>query len=169
MARSKKKSNRKSRRNQGRNRQSPEARKIGPSTPYDYTNEHLTPYGGLLPLVKLLDGLKFRELFQDLFHEPARKTLKGSYFFIQGLLMLLFIGFHRLNHFVYVQEDPMLLGILKVSKLPAVSTFWRFLQSLTINHSNFLLRIIAALRERAWKSLGICISRIHIDIDTTSL
>ena len=127
----------------------------------------MTPYGGLLPLVKLLDGLKFPELFEKFFHEPTRQTRKGSYFFVKGFLMLLFIGFHRLNHFVYIQKDPMLLGALEVAKLPAVSTFWRFLQSLTINHSTCLLRIIAALRERAWKSLGICLSRIHIDIDTT--
>lgn len=167
MVRSRKKRNRKSRKNQGRNQQRRDPRKIKPSTPHAYTDEHLTPYGGLLPLVKLLDGLKFRELFEKTFHDPARKTLYGSYFFVQGLLMLLFIGFRRLHHFVYIQEDPMLLGILGIAKLPAVSTFWRFLQSLTINHATYLLRIIAVLRERAWKSLGICHSSIHVDIDTT--
>ena len=102
-----------------------------------------------------------------MFRDPARKTLNGSYFFIKGLVMLLFIGFQRLHHFVYIKEDPMLLGILGVTKLPAVSTFWRYLRSLTINHALDLMRITAALRERAWKSLGIELKHIHIDIDTT--
>jgi hypothetical protein len=61
----------------------------------------------------------------------------------------------------------MLLGILGIEQLPAVSTFWRYLQSLGHNQALSLLRIGAALRERAWKSLGIFYESIHIDIDTT--
>jgi hypothetical protein len=61
----------------------------------------------------------------------------------------------------------MLLGILGVQPLPAVSTFWRYLQSMGHNQSLSLLRLIGALRERTWKSLGTCHERIHIDVDTT--
>ena len=86
MVKSRKKRNRKSRINQGRNRRPREARKIRPSTPYGYTDELLTPYGGLLPLIKLLDGLKFHDLFNQMYREPARKTLNGSYFFIKGIV-----------------------------------------------------------------------------------
>jgi hypothetical protein len=81
--------------------------------------------------------------------------------------MLLFVGFRRLHHFVYIEEDPMLLGILGVEQLPAVSTFWRYLRSLGINQARVLIKIMAALRERAWKSLGITLKQIHVDIDTT--
>ena len=105
--------------NQGRKQPGRRAIKIGPSTPYGYTDEHLTPFGGLLALEKLLDGLQFEELFENLYIEPARTTLYGSYFFVKGLLMLLFIGFHRLYHFVYVEEDPMVLGVLGVDVLIA--------------------------------------------------
>jgi len=41
--------------NQGRKQPCGRAIKIGPSTPYGYTDEHLTPFGGLLALEKLLD------------------------------------------------------------------------------------------------------------------
>jgi len=40
--------------NQGRKQPCGRAIKIGPSTPYGYTDEHLTPFGGLLALEKLL-------------------------------------------------------------------------------------------------------------------
>jgi len=116
MVRLRKKTTRKRPVNQGRKRSHGRAIKIGPSTPYGYTDEYLTPFGGLLALEKLLDGLKFEELFAQLFLEPTRTTLYGSYFFIKGFLILLFV---------------------------------------------------AALRERAWKSLGINLKQIHIDIDTT--
>lgn len=61
----------------------------------------------------------------------------------------------------------MLLGILGVKQLPAVSTFWRYLQSVGHNQGQSLLRLSAALREPAWNSLNRVYHRVHIDIDTT--
>ncbi|MDP3016497.1 MAG: hypothetical protein Q8N70_05435 [Deltaproteobacteria bacterium] len=138
--------------------------KIKASTRHGYIDEHLSPYGGLLPLVKLWDGLRFDVQFSALYCEPTRETQYGSLFFIKGLLLLLFIGFCRLNHFVYICGDPMLLGILGVERLPAVSTFWRHLQSIGRNQSVSLLRVMGVLRERAWRSLGIVPECIHLDI-----
>ena len=143
------------------------ARKIKASTRHGYIDEHLSPYGGLLPLVKLWDGLRFDVQFSALYCEPIRETQYGSLFFIKGLLLLLFIGFCRLNHFVYICDDRMLLGILGVERLPAVSTFWRYLQSIGRHQSMSLLRVMGVLRERAWRSLGIVPECIHLDIDTT--
>ena len=72
MVRLRKKTTRKKLANQGRKQPLGRAIKIGPSTPYGYTDEYLTPFGGLLALEKLLDGLKFEELFKQLFLEPTR-------------------------------------------------------------------------------------------------
>jgi hypothetical protein len=167
MVKSKNKDKRKRRKKQGRKPVAEKAKRIGPSTPYGYTKENLTPYGGLLPLEKFLDGVKFKELFQSLYIEPGRKSRAGSYFFIKGLILLLFIGFKRIYHFSYVQEDPMLVGILGGKKLPHISTFWRYMKSIGINQAKALLRIMAALRERAWHALDYDLKRIEIDIDTT--
>ena len=167
MVKSKKQHNQKKGIKQGEKEGSGKTRKIKASTRHGYVDEHLSPYGGLLPLVKLWDGLKFEVLFATRYCEPARETQYGSLFFIKGLLVLLFIGFCRLNHFVYIGEDPMVLGILGVEQLPAVSTFWRYLQSMGRNQSVSLLRVMGELRERAWRSLGIVGECIHLDIDTT--
>jgi len=167
MVKSEKQHNQKRGIKQGEKEHSRKTRKIKASTPHGYTNEYMSPYGGLLPLVKLWDGLKFESLFSELYCEPRRETQYGSLFFIKGLILLLFIGFCRLNHFVYICGDPMLLGILGVEQLPVVSTFWRYLQSIGQNQSLSLLRLMGVLRERAWRSLGIHHERIHIDVDTT--
>jgi hypothetical protein len=132
--------------NQGRKQSLAQAIKIGPSTPYGYTDEHLTPFGGLLVLEKLLEGLQLQELFESLFVEPARTTMYGSYFFVKGLLILLFIGLHRLYHFVYVEEDPMVLGVMGVEKPPAVSTFWRYIRSLGIISGEETKKFIRSLK-----------------------
>lgn len=167
MVRSKKKDTARKGQKQGENQWFGRARKIKGSTRHGYTEELLSPYGGLLPLVKLWEALQFDSLFSQTYQEPRRSTAYGSLFFVKGLIMLLFIGFCRLNHFVYVSEDPMLLGILGVKQLPAVSTFWRYLQSVGHNQGQSLLRLNAALRERAWNSLNRVYHRVHIDIDTT--
>jgi len=167
MVKSKKEHNEKKGQKQGGKEHPRKTRKIKASTRHGYTDELMSPYGGLLPLVKLWDGLKFEVLFSEVYCEPVRESQYGSLFLVKGLILLLFIGFCRLNHFVYVCEDAMLLGIMGVERLPAVSTFWRYLQSIGHNQSVSLLRVMGELRERAWKNLGLFYECIHIDIDTT--
>ena len=167
MVKSKKQDNEKKGQRQEGKGHARETRKIKASTRHGYTDEYMSPYGGLLPLVKLWDALKFESLFSKQYCEPIRESQYGSLFLVKGLILLLFIGFCRLNHFVYVCEDAMLLGILGVERLPAVSTFWRYLQSIGYNQSMSLLQVMGELRERAWRSLGLWYESIHIDIDTT--
>ena len=83
------------------------------------------------------------------------------------ILMLLFIGFSRLWHFLYVQLDPMLCAAFGVDKLPHATTLWRYLNSLGINQAQPLLKIQAAVRERVWAHCKLMHETIHIDIDTT--
>jgi len=81
--------------------------------------------------------------------------------------MLLFIGFNRIWHFVYVRMDAMLCGFFSVTRLPAASTFWRYVDSLGINQAKSLLKVISILRERVWQLCGFTFYRIRINIDTT--
>ena len=55
--------------NQGRTGYSVEASKIGASTPYEYCSEKLSPFGGLLGLVKFFELVRFKEIF-DTFYKP---------------------------------------------------------------------------------------------------
>ena len=84
-----------------------------------------------------------------------------------GLIMLLFIGFNRAWHFIYLRFDVMLCSLFNVTALPYVTTFWRYVDSLGINQGQSLLRVMSALRERVWHLCELCYSVIHIDIDTT--
>lgn len=161
--RAQKKANKRRHRNRAKSR----ALRIGPNTPHGVCSERLTAFGGLLALVKFLDLVNFKEVFKKLYVRPKRKTQLGSCRMVLGLLMLLFIGFQRIGHFKYVREDSMLCGILKVPLLPVVSTFWRYLRSLTIIQSQALLRIMAALRARVWQLVDYQPKRVSINVDTT--
>jgi hypothetical protein len=140
---------------------------ITPQTPYGECSERLTAFGGLLALVKFLDLIGFEKAFEAQYVHPKREPKLGGYRMVLGMLMLLFIGFQRLGHFAYVRTDAMVCGILRVAVLPAVSTFWRYLTSLSIIQSASLLRVGAALRARVWALCEYAPARVTVNIDTT--
>jgi hypothetical protein len=84
-----------------------------------------------------------------------------------GILMLLFIGFNRIWHFVYIRLDAMLCGFFNLSRLPAASTFWRYVDNLGINQAKSLLKVMSILRERVWQLCDLQYAQIRINIDTT--
>jgi len=143
------------------------ARNINASTEVDTCREQLSPFGGLLGLVKFLDLFDFRDNFNGTYIAPNREPKLGHYYMVLGILLLMFIGFNRIWHFIYIRLEPMLCGILRVEQLPVASTFWRYLDSMGINQAESLLKIMSRLRGQVWKRCGINYSRITIDIDTT--
>jgi hypothetical protein len=140
---------------------------ITAETNYGECSERLTAFGGLLALVKFLDLMGFEAMFEKHYKTPQRKTALGNYRMLLGILMLLFIGFQRLGQFVYIQTDAMICGIMGVRVLPVVSTFWRYLRSLTIIQSEAILRLNGALREKAWEKCGYRPRQVTVNIDTT--
>ena len=167
MVKKRKKRITKSRIGKGSRRNRSKARKIGASTPYGTCSEQLSPFGGLLALIKFLDLMKFEEIFESVYRAPRRKPKLGHYRMVVGVLVLLFIGFNRLWHFTYIRLDAMVCGFLRVVCLPVASTFWRYVDSLGINQANSFLNIMKILRERVWQQCGLTYTKIHISIDTT--
>ena len=153
--------------NQGENEGQQKASEIGPSTAYDYCRERLSPFGGLLGLVKFLDLVKFREIFEGFYKPPERLPEMGHYNMVCGILLLLFIGFTRVWHFLYIQFDAMVCGLFNRVKLPYVTTYWRYVDSLGINQGMSLLRVMSALRERVWQLCELSYQTTHMNMDTT--
>jgi len=167
MVKRQKKHNRKSRNSKGFNKGRAGARKINASTGYETCTEQLSPFGGLLALIKFLDLVGFKEIFHSAYQAPLRKPKLGHYEMMNGILMLLFIGFNRIWHFVYVRLDAMLCGFFRVTRLPAASTFWRYVDNLGINQGKSLLKVMAILRERVWQLCDIKLYRIRVNLDST--
>jgi hypothetical protein len=167
MVKSSKSKKRKNRKNKGFNKNVAGARKINASTPYETCTEQLSPFGGLLAMIKFFDLIDFKEIFNATYRAPSRQPKLGHYSMVTGFLMLLFIGFNRIWHFTYIQLDAILCGFFRLTKLPVASTFWRYLDSLGVNQAQSLLKLMSVLRERVWQQLGINYYRVCIDIDTT--
>jgi hypothetical protein len=159
--------NTKSLNSKGSKEQGVRARKINASTIYGTCSEQLSPFGGLLGLIKFLDLVKFQEIFENVYIKPPRKPKLGNYRMVIGILMLLFIGFNRLWHFSYIRLDALICGFFRLTCLPAASTFWRYIDSVGINQANSFLNIMRVLRERVWLFCGLKYQKIHLSTDTT--
>jgi hypothetical protein len=120
----------------GSEEKEPRARKINASTVFETCTEQITPFGGLLGLIKFLDLVKLEEIFDHLYIAPPRETKSGNYLMVVGILMLLFIGFNRIWHFTYIRLDAIICGFFRLTRLPAATTFWRYVDNLGINQAN---------------------------------
>ena len=167
MVKRQKNNTRKKRSSKGFKTNAVKARKINASTSYETCTEQLSPFGGLLAMIKFLDLVKFHDIFHFSYNAPLRKPKLGHYLMVVGIVMLLFIGFNRLWHFTYIRLDAMLCGFFRLTRLPAASTFWRYVNSLGINQANSFLKIMSIVRERVWQLLDFQFHAIHVSVDTT--
>lgn len=152
---------------QGAGEVSPEPNKINASTPFDFTGRNLTPYGGLLPVITMLEKLDFQSLVEQTVTSKRLPRAMDLYRFVLGIVLGLYIGFPRLNQLRFIARDPILTGILKVPKLPVQSTFWRFVNALHLNVARQMLTIMRIMRERVWAAANVKLEVVTIDTDTT--
>jgi hypothetical protein len=152
---------------QGSEDSASEPNKINGSTPYDFSGKNLTPYGGLLPVITMLEKLGFQSLVEETLSSKRIPRAMSLYGFVLGILLGLYIGFPRLNQLRFIARDPIVTGILKVTKLPVQSTFWRFVNALHLNVARQILAIARILRERVWAAANVKLEVITLDTDTT--
>jgi len=152
---------------QGSEERAPEPNKISASTPYDFSGKNLTPYGGLLPVITMLEKLGFQALVEQTLSSERIPRAMDVYRFVLGIVLGLYIGFPRLNQLRFVARDPILTGILKVTRLPVQSTFWRFVNALHGSVARQVLHIMRTLRQRVWQAANVKLEVVTIDTDTT--
>jgi Transposase DDE domain group 1 len=167
MVTDRKKDSRKTPGKQGPEGSAPEPHKINASTPYDFAGKNLTPYGGLLPVITMLEKLGFQGLVEQTVTSKRIPRAMDLYRFVLGIVLGLYIGFPRLNQLRFIARDPILTGILKVTKLPVQSTFWRFVNTLHGNVARQMLSIMRTMRERVWAAANVKLKVVTIDTDTT--
>src|SRR6202790_5335221 len=83
------------------------------------------------------------------------------------MVLVLYVGFSRLNHPPFWEQEPMLTGILRVLRLPPQCTFWRFLASLHLTVAGQILRLQQTMSQRVWQAAHVDLKTITLDTDTT--
>jgi hypothetical protein len=144
-----------------------EPNKINASTPYDFNGRNLTPYGGLLPVITMLEKLGFQSLVKETLKSKRIPRSMDLYGFVLAIVVGLYIGFSRLNQLRFIARDPIVTGIVKVSSLPVQSTFWRFVNALNLNFAQQILTVMRIMRERVWEAANVKLAVVTLDTDTT--
>ncbi len=91
------------------------------------------------------------------------------YQFVLALVLGLYVGFARLNQLRFIARDPLLTGILKVTRLPPQSTLWRFLAPLHLNVAKQILSMQRQLRERVWAAAHVKLETVTLDTTVHTL
>jgi hypothetical protein len=121
----------------------------------------------LLPVITMLEKLDFQSLVEQTVTSRRIPRAMDLYRFLLGIVLGLYIGFARLNQLRFIARDPILTGILRISKLPVQSTFWRFLNALHLNVARQILAMMRIMRERVWAAANVKLEVVTIDTDTT--
>ena len=95
--------------NQGVRDVIPEPNRINASTPYDFNGRSLTPYGGLLPVITMLEKLGFQALVEQTLTSKRIPRAMDLYRFVLGIVLGLYIGFPRLSQLRFIARDPIRL------------------------------------------------------------
>jgi hypothetical protein len=152
---------------QGADEVTPKPIKIGAATPYDFQGSNMTAYGGLLPVAAMLEKLQFQQLIEEHVTIKRLTTSMPGCRFVLAMILALYVGFSRLNHFQFLQREPMLTGILEVGELPVQSSFWRFLASLHLGVARQLPAVGRQMRQRVWEAAHVGLQEVTLDTDTT--
>jgi hypothetical protein len=152
---------------QGPENSPPEPNKINASTPFDFSGKNLTSYGGLLPVITMLEKLGFQSLVEQTVTSQRVPRAMDLYRFLLSIVLGLYIGFPRLNQLRFLARDPILTGIVQVIRLPVQSTFWRFVNALHRHVARQILTVMRILRERVWEAANVKLEVVTIDTDTT--
>jgi hypothetical protein len=89
----------------------PEPNEVNASTPHDFNGRNLTPYGGLLPVVTMLEKLGFRPQVEQAVTAKRIPRSMDLYRFVLGIVLGLYIGFPRLNQLRFIARDPIFTGL----------------------------------------------------------
>ena len=115
----------------------------------------------------MLEKLGFQALVEQTLTSKRIPRAMDLYRFVLSIVLGLYIGFPRLNQLRYIARDPILTGVLQVTKLPVQSTFWRFVNALHRQVARQILTIMRSMRERVWQAANVQLEVVTIDTDTT--
>src|ERR1700738_1376174 len=84
----------------------PEPNKIGASTTYDFNGKNLTPYGGLLPVITMLEKLGFQSLVEQTITSKRIPRALDVFRFVLGIVLGLYSVFPLINQLRFIARDP---------------------------------------------------------------
>ena len=90
----------------------------------------LTSFGGVIVFQALFQHLKLKTRLKDCFQHLNGSRIFGAHRIVLWLIVHLLLGFRRLRDVDYYRDDPMVLRLLEMERMPNVSTVSRSLSAM---------------------------------------
>ena len=92
-----------------------------------FEDQHLTSFSGLLVFQLLFKRIGLKNRLKKCFRHLSAAPIFGRHLIVMLLIVHLLIGFRRLREVDYYRDDPIVLRLMGLRKLPDVSTISRAL------------------------------------------
>lgn len=99
-----------------------------------FEDQQLTSFGGVIVFQALFKRLQLKARLKDCFRHLKDSSVFGIHRIVLLLIVHLLLGFRRLRDVDYYRDDPMVLRLLGLRRLPDTATISRALAHL--NHSS---------------------------------
>ena len=95
-----------------------------------FEDQKLTSFSGLLIFQVLFSRLRLKGRLKECFEHLKVSPIFGRHLVVLLLIVHLVIGFRRLREIDYYRDDPLVLRLMGLSRLPDVSTISRALSQM---------------------------------------
>ncbi len=128
-----------------------------------FEDQQLSSFSGLVVFQKLFDHLAFKQRLRQCFRHLSVTPIFGHSRIVLLLVIHLLLGYRELRHLRYYKDDPLVLRILGLDRLPDVATISRTLAGMdgdSVAHLQQLLRALVTDRLQASN-----LARVTLDFD----
>ncbi|MDZ7696713.1 MAG: transposase [Deltaproteobacteria bacterium] len=95
-----------------------------------FEDQRLTSFSGLLIFQALVARINLKRRLKECFRHMKVSPIFGRHLVVMLLIVHLLIGFRRLREVDYYRDDPLVLRLMGLRKLPDVSTISRALSEM---------------------------------------
>ena len=95
-----------------------------------FEDQKLTSFSGLLIFQALFSRMNLKRRLRDCFRHMKISPIFGRHLVVLLLIVHLLLGFRRLREVDYYRDDPLVLRIMGLRRLPDVSTISRALSQM---------------------------------------
>ena len=106
-----------------------------------FEDQKLTSFSGLLIFQILFRRLNLKQRLYQCFPNGKVSPIFGRHLVVMLLIVHLIIGFRRLREVDYYRDDPLVLRLMGLRKLPDVSTISRSLSKIEFKNLRKLKRV----------------------------
>ena len=128
-----------------------------------FEDQQLSSFSGLVIFQKLFDHLALKARLRQCFGHKRVSPIFGHARIVLLLVIHLLLGYRELRHVRFYQNDPMVLRILGLSRLPDVATLSRTLATMDTDSVENLHQLLRALVLDRLEALSL--KRVTLDFD----